>query len=33
VEIKSGLEGGEIVVQIRASSLQPNQSVEIIAKK
>jgi len=33
VEIKSGLEGSEKVVLVRAGSLQVGQSVEIIAKK
>jgi HlyD family secretion protein len=33
VEIKSGLDGSETVVLVRAGSLQPGQSVEIIAKK
>ncbi len=33
VEIKSGLDGGEIVVLLRAGSLQVGQSVEIVLKK
>ena len=33
VEIQSGLEGNETVVLLRASTLQPGQSVEVISKK
>lgn len=33
IEIKTGLDGSETVVLVRAGSLQPGQSVEIIAKK
>jgi RND family efflux transporter MFP subunit len=33
VEIKSGLDGSEMVVLVRASSLQPGQQVEIIGGK
>lgn len=33
VEIKSGLDGSELVVMMRATSLQAGQSVEVIAKK
>ncbi len=33
VEIKSGLDGTETVVLLRAGALKPNQTVEVIAKK
>ncbi len=33
VEVRSGLDGSEVVALTRASSLQPGQAVEVISKK